>query len=127
MPVAANIFRESRRSTIPIHSFHVIPTPAAAANAGSGERTEPGLCGARRRPRPLRSYSGAIVVGRLGVSHHEGASVAPQPAARAIRIGAVVGCGDVQLARDAIGELAMEATVAVRHIGAVANGAAPVS
>ena len=65
------------------------------------------------------SYRGAIVVGRLGVTHHEGAGIAPQPAARAFGIGAVVGCGDVQLARGAVGELAMEVTVAVRHIGEV--------
>ena len=39
----------------------------------------------------------------LGVSHHEGAGVAPQQAARAVRIGALVGCDDVQRARGAIG------------------------
>lgn len=31
----------------------------------------------------------------------------------------MVGCGDVELARGAVGQLAMEVTVAVRHIGEV--------
>ena len=47
--------------------------------------------------------SGLIVVAWLGLSHHEGAGVAPQPAARAVRIATVVGCGDGQRARDAAG------------------------
>ncbi|HUH68091.1 MAG TPA: hypothetical protein VLZ05_03955 [Mycobacterium sp.] len=56
---------------------------------------------------------------RLGLSHDQSAGVAPQPAARTVRIGAVVGCGNVQYARDAVRQLAMEATVAVRHISEV--------
>jgi hypothetical protein len=59
--------------------------------------------------------------GRLGVSHHEGVGVAPQPAACTLSIGAVVGHGDVQLARGAVGQLAMEVTVAIRHIGEVTD------
>ena len=47
------------------------------------------------RARPLVLYSHA------GSGNDDG--VAPQPAARAVRVGAVVGCGDVQLARDAVG------------------------
>jgi hypothetical protein len=37
-------------------------------------------------------------VGPSGLSHEEAAGVAPQPAARPVRIGAEVGCGDVQRA-----------------------------
>lgn len=43
MPIAADIFRESRRSSIPSRFFHLTfdTHTRAAANAGSGERTKP--------------------------------------------------------------------------------------
>ena len=66
------------------------------------DRTTPCQCTAA--PIPLaREHRGLIVVGWLRLSHDEGAGVAPQPAARTARIGAVVGCGDVEGARDAVG------------------------
>jgi hypothetical protein len=46
------------------------------------------------RPRPC-------CISHAGSGNDDG--VAPQPAARAVGVGAVVGCGDVQLARDAVG------------------------
>jgi hypothetical protein len=86
---------------VPSTLFHLIPNCVAAASAGSGEWTEPGRASAGWRADPApHGESGLIVVGWLGLSHHEGAGVAPQPAARAVRIGTVVGCGD-EHARDA--------------------------
>src|SRR5271166_4011301 len=64
------------------------------------DRTTPCHCTA---PIPLaREHRGLIVVGWLHLSHDEGIGVAPQPAAHTARIGAVVGCGDVEGARDAV-------------------------
>jgi hypothetical protein len=68
---------------------------------------------------PRREHRGAIVMGRLGVSRGEDTGVALQSAPRIPRIGSVVGYGDVQRARGAIGQLAIEETVAIRHISQV--------
>ncbi len=68
---------------------HCTPTAFGWTRVRSAERTTRGRL--------------AIIVGPLGLSHEEAAGVAPQPAARPARIGAMVGCSDVQLARDAVG------------------------
>jgi len=47
--------------------------------------------------------SDVIVVSWLGLSHDESAGVAPEPAARSVRIGTVVGCDDGQRAGDTAG------------------------
>jgi hypothetical protein len=56
-----------------------VPGPVSGPN-----RAVPVQGGADPAP---HGESGLIVVGWLGLSHHEGAGVAPQPAARAVRIG----------------------------------------
>src|ERR1700757_468071 len=101
-PVAVRALRESRRSAIPSTLFHLIPTPGRRQVPGRVSGPKPGgQCGTPIPP--PRRQNGAIVVGWLGLSHDEGAGVAPQPAARAVGIGAVVGRGDVQRARGAVG------------------------
>jgi hypothetical protein len=82
--------------------FQLITPTLAAASTRSGERTEPGGI-AEHRSRPGKEHSGEMVVGRLGFGDHEGIGVAPQLAARTLRIRAVIGCGDVQRARGAVG------------------------